>query len=87
MLTYVGFISLGLPDGMLGVAWPSMRAQFDLPLDAVSAVLVVFITGYLISTLSAGWLLARMNVGVLLALSGAATRWDSSATQRLRPGA
>lgn len=73
LLTYVGFISLGLPDGMLGVAWPSMRAQFDLPLDAISAVLVVFITGYLISTLSAGWLLARMNVGMLLALSGAAT--------------
>ncbi|RBP46314.1 fucose permease [Roseimicrobium gellanilyticum] len=73
LLTYVGFISLGLPDGMLGVAWPSMRAQFDLPLDAVSAVLVVFIAGYLISTLSSGWLLARMNVGMLLALSGAAT--------------
>jgi fucose permease len=73
LLTYVGFISLGLPDGMLGVAWPSMRAQFALPLDAISAVLVVFIVGYLISTLSSGWLLARMNVGMLLAASGAAT--------------
>jgi fucose permease len=73
LLTYVGFISLGLPDGMLGVAWPSMRAQFGLPLDAVSAVLVVFICGYLISTLSSGWLLARMNVGMLLAASGTAT--------------
>lgn len=73
LLTYVGFISLGLPDGMLGVAWPSMRAQFGLPLDAISAVLVVFIGGYLLSTLSSGWLLARMNVGMLLAASGAAT--------------
>ena len=28
----VGFVSLGLPDGLLGVAWPSIRARFDLQL-------------------------------------------------------
>lgn len=73
LLTYLGFISLGLPDGMLGVAWPSMRAEFALPLDAISKVLVVFMVGYLVATFASGWLLARMNVGMLLALSGAAT--------------
>jgi hypothetical protein len=32
-LAYLGFVSIGLPDGLLGVAWPSIRAYFDLPLD------------------------------------------------------
>ena len=31
ILTYVGFVSLGLPDAVLGVAWPSLRASFGLP--------------------------------------------------------
>lgn len=73
LLTYIGFISLGLPDGMLGVAWPFMRTEFGLSLDAISAVLVVFTVGYLVSTFSTGWLLGRMNVGMLLVLSGVAT--------------
>ncbi len=73
LLTYAGFISLGLPDGMLGVAWPSMRGEFALPLDAVSAVLMTFMAGYLCSTLASGWLLARMHVGWVLMLSGAVT--------------
>ena len=30
-LAYVGFVSLGLPDGLLGVAWPSIRTFFHLP--------------------------------------------------------
>jgi fucose permease len=72
-LAYVGFISLGLPDGLLGVAWPSMRTFFNLPLDALGALLVLFTSGYLLSSFSSGQLLARLNVGVLLALSCLAT--------------
>jgi hypothetical protein len=34
LLAYIAFISLGLPDGLLGVAWPSIRADFGRPLDA-----------------------------------------------------
>ncbi|HXG64201.1 MAG TPA: MFS transporter [Blastocatellia bacterium] len=72
-LTYLGFVSLGLPDGLLGVAWPSIRAYFNLPLDALGALLVMFTTGYLASSFFSGRLLARMNVGSLLALSCLAT--------------
>jgi len=35
ILAFVAFISLGLPDGLIGVAWPSMRQSFGLPLDAL----------------------------------------------------
>ena len=69
VLAYVSFISLGLPDGLLGVAWPSMRGFFHLPLDALGALLVTFTTGYMLSSCSSGRILARVNVGSLLALS------------------
>lgn len=72
-LSYLSFVSLGLPDGLNGVAWPSIRAYFDLPLDALGALLVMFTLGYLASSIRSGWLLARMSVGALLALSCLAT--------------
>lgn len=72
-LAYLSFVSLGLPDGLLGIAWPSIRASFDLSIDALGALLVMFTAGYLISSFSSGRLLARMSVGALLALSCLAT--------------
>jgi fucose permease len=72
-VAYLGFVSLGLPDGLLGVAWPSIRGSFGLPLEAVGALLVTFTAGYLLSSSGSGYLLARMSVGSLLALSSVAT--------------
>ncbi|MBS1807077.1 MAG: MFS transporter [Acidobacteria bacterium] len=69
VLAFAGFISIGLPDGLLGVAWPSMRAFFHLPLDALGSLLVSYTIGYLCSSFSSGRLLRRFSVGVLLALS------------------
>lgn len=72
-LAYLSFISLGLPDGLNGVAWPSIRNYFGLPLDALGALLVMFTIGYLVSSFSSGRLLSLMSVGSLLALSCLAT--------------
>jgi fucose permease len=72
-LAYVSFISLGLPDGLLGVAWPSIRSYFHLPIDSLGALLVMFTAGYLLSSFTSGRLLARISVGTLLALSCLAT--------------
>jgi fucose permease len=72
-LSCVGFVSLGLPDGVLGVAWPSIRTSFGLPLDALGALLVTSSLGYVGSSFSSGPLLARMSVGALLAASCVAT--------------
>lgn len=68
-LAFLSFVSLGLPDGLNGVAWPSIRAYFNLPLDALGALLVMFTIGYLVSSVSSGRLLSLMSVGSLLALS------------------
>jgi fucose permease len=72
-LASLAFVSLGLPDGLLGTAWPSIRASFDQPLDAQGALLVAFTVGYVSASFSAGTLLARLSLGPLLAGSGLAT--------------
>jgi fucose permease len=73
LLSYLAFISVGLPDGLLGVAWPSIRTTFDLPLDALGALLISITAGYVTSSFASGPILGRMNLGMLLALSAAAT--------------
>lgn len=62
-LAYLGFISIGLPDGLLGVAWPSIRAYFQLPLDALGPFLVVFTSRYVLSSFGSGRILSHINVG------------------------
>src|SRR6186997_2378562 len=69
LLSYVGFVSLGLPDGLLGVAWPSVRATFGLPLDALGALLFTSTSGYVLSSFLSGRILARVTIGTLLAAS------------------
>jgi fucose permease len=72
-LAYLAFVSLGLPDGLIGVAWPSIRAYFNLPLDALGSLLVMYTVGYLASSFISGRLLSVMSVGTMLALSCLAT--------------
>jgi fucose permease len=68
-LAYVAFISLGLPDTVLGVAWPSLRAGFGVSQSAMGAVLAAGTSGYFLSGLWAGSALSKLGVGGLLALS------------------
>lgn len=69
VLSFVGFISLGLPDGLLGVGWPSIRASFALPVDALGILLFTFTSGYVIASFISGWILSRLRVGTLLSAS------------------
>lgn len=73
LLAYVAFISLGLPDGLLGVAWPTMRHSFSLPLAALGGLLIASTIGYLTSSFLSGAIMARLGVGWLLAASCFAT--------------
>lgn len=73
ILAYIAFIALGMPDGLLGVAWPSIRADFGIPLDAIGALLLAAVAGYLVSSFSSGYLITRMGVGSVLAASCALT--------------
>jgi fucose permease len=69
LLAGLAFISLGLPDGLLGVAWPSIRAFFGRDLDALGVLLVAATAGYVTSSFASGRILRHMNLGVVLAAS------------------
>ncbi|HEY3497002.1 MAG TPA: MFS transporter [Polyangiaceae bacterium] len=71
LLAYLGFISLGLPDAVLGIAWPSLRESFQLPQAALGWILSGHASGYFMSGLFAGRLLVTAGVGSLLAGSTA----------------
>ncbi|WP_322489170.1 MFS transporter [Chloroflexus sp.] len=68
-LAFVAFVGLGMPDGLIGVGWPSLRADFALPLDALGSLLVAGVAGYTTSSFFSGTLLARFGVGRMLVLS------------------
>ena len=69
ILAYVAFIALGMPDGLLGVAWPSIRTSFSIPLDYIGMFLPVAVAGYLTSSFISGPLIARWGIGKVLIVS------------------
>jgi fucose permease len=71
VLAYFAFISLGLPDGLLGVAWPSMSDDLSVPRESIGLLLIAGTSGYLTSSVGAGFTMARLGVGWLLAGSTA----------------
>jgi fucose permease len=73
VIAILAFVSLGLPDGVLGVAWPSMRRSFELPMSGLGVLLAAAMLGYLVSSFASGALVARLGVGRLLAVSSGAT--------------
>src|SRR5690606_3987877 len=62
-------VSLGLPDGLLGVSWPSMSDGFGVPLDALGLLVTFQTAGYLLSSFLSGRLLRVMAIGDVLVLS------------------
>lgn len=68
-LTYLGFVSLGLPDATTGVVWPSVSSYFRVPLGNLGVLLMASASGYLVSSLLIGRLLQRLGVGGLLTVS------------------
>jgi len=73
LLAYVAFISLGLPDSLIGVAWPSMRRGFGLPLEALGPYFLAGTAGYFLASFNSGHLVHRWGVGRVLAASSLLT--------------
>lgn len=73
IISFIAFISLGIPDGLMGVAWPGIRCSFNLPVDALGITLVFGTAGYMISSFFSGVLIRRLGIGGLLSISCAAT--------------
>lgn len=69
ILAYIAFIALGMPVSLMGVAWPSLRADYSLPLDAVGLLFISSTVGYLISSSLIARLISRFGIGALLIFS------------------
>ena len=72
ILAYAAFIMLGLPVGLLGVAWPTMRAGFAQPLDALGVLLIASTAGYMLASFFIAGLINRFGIGALLVFSSLA---------------
>lgn len=68
-IAYLGFISLGLPDTLIGVAWPSVRDAFGRQQSALAWIFFGVSFSYFLSSFFTGRLLASFSVGALLAAS------------------
>jgi fucose permease len=71
-IAFLAFVSLGLPDAVLGVAWPSMRREIGLPLSALGWLLAANLAGTLVSSFWSGSVVARLGVGRVLLWSSLA---------------
>lgn len=70
---YLSFISLGLPDALLGSAWPSMYTEFGVPISYAGVVSMVISAGTVISSLQSDRLTRRFGTGMVTAVSVAMT--------------
>ena len=65
----MSFISLGLPDGVMGVAWPAVRVDMGQPLAAVGVFTLVGTVCAAVSSYFAGVIVRRVGTGAVVAAS------------------
>lgn len=70
---YLSFISLGLPDSLLGAAWPSVYPQFQVPVSYAGIVSMIIALGTIVSSLLSDRLTKRLGTGLLTAISAGIT--------------
>lgn len=72
-LIYLSFISLGLPDGLLGAAWPAIYPAFGVNVSASGMVFMIISVGTVISSLQSDRMTSRFGSGKVTAVSVAMT--------------
>ena len=68
-LIYLAFISLGLPDSLLGSAWPMMYMGFGVPVSYMGAVSMIICFGTIVSSLYSDRLTRALGTGRVTAIS------------------
>lgn len=72
-IIYLAFISLGLPDSLLGSAWPTMYQQFGVPISYAGIISMIISAGTIVSSLQSDRLTMKLGTGKVTAISVAAT--------------
>ncbi len=70
---YMAFISLGLPDALLGSAWPIMQLEFNVPVSYAGIIFSIITVGTIISSLRTDSLVGKFGTGKVTAVSVATT--------------
>lgn len=70
---YISFISLGLPDALLGSAWPTMYGEFGVPVSCAGVISMIVAAGTIISSLQSDRLTRKLGAGRVTAISVAMT--------------
>lgn len=68
-IIYLSFISLGLPDSLLGSAWPIMQTDLGVPLSAVGIISMIITGGTIVSSLFSDRVIRRLGTGLVTAIS------------------
>lgn len=68
-IVYLAFISLGLPDSLLGTAWPVMRVDLGVPISFAGIVSAIITLGTIVSSLLSDRLTRKLGVGLVTAIS------------------
>lgn len=68
-IIYIAFVSLGLPDGLLGAGWPVMHQQFSVPVSYMGPVSLLIALGTVVSSLFTARLVSRFGTGKITAVS------------------
>lgn len=69
LIIYLAFISLGLPDSLLGSAWPSMYAGLGVPMSWAGGISMIIALGTIISSLFSDLLTKKLGTGRVTAVS------------------
>ncbi|MDU3582892.1 MFS transporter [Clostridium butyricum] len=70
---YLSFISLGLPDSLLGSAWPAMYGEFGVPVSYAGIISMIIAAGTILSSLQSDRLTRKLGTGKVTAISVAMT--------------
>ena len=73
VIIYISFISLGLPDALLGSAWPSMYREMGVPVSYAGIISIIISFGTIISSLQSDRLTKKLGAGMVTAVSVAMT--------------
>ena len=68
-IIYLSFISLGLPDALLGAAWPNMYPEFQVPVSYAGIISMIIALGTIISSLQSDRLTKKFGTGKVTAVS------------------
>lgn len=69
IMIYLSFISLGLPDSLLGAAWPVMQAEYGAAFGMAGVINIAIASGTIVSSLMSGTLLKRLGTGRITLIS------------------